>query len=226
MSIDSFENASNVLWKKLIDNGYSGIMHYKPFSNLYWEEKVKIVICNYEILGYADSQTNSLTHDHFRGCITYKKSKTVHFTAVFANTLKTLLESKDFSIADMKKSYNEIDKIWNSMKNMMYMNIRPTSGANSGRSNKEETHKIIKEYKNEIRNYINSLDADIFVISSKDSVNLINYLYDLDKNKLSFNGKTKINNMFVYSIKHFGWFFNYGYYYKKAQEIFYDIIHK
>jgi hypothetical protein len=226
MSKEIFDKASTILWGKLKEDGYSGIMQYRPFSDLYWNEKNKIVICNYENLGYADSQINSISHDHFKGWITYKKSKTAHFTAVFANALKSIIELKDYSVKDMRKSYWEIEKIWNSMKNMVYMNIRPTSGSNGGRQNKKETHKIIRNYKNEIKDYINSLDADVFVISSKDSVNLFNYLYNLEKNKLVFNGKTRIDKMFVYSVKHFGWFFSYNYYYKKACEIMYDVYHR
>jgi len=226
MGIETFNENSTILWKKLENDGYSGIMHYKPFSEQYWNEKPKIVLCNYEILGYENQTINSISHEHFKGLITYNKSKTVHYTAVFANALKSRLESKDFSKKDMKKSYYEIDKIWKSMENMVYMNIRPTSGKNSGRLNKTETHSLIKKYKIEIRDYINSLDADIFVISTKDSVDLINYLYDLKDNKLVFNGKTRINNMFIYSVKHFAWFFTYSYYYKKANEIVNDIYHK
>jgi hypothetical protein len=226
MSIKNFEKASTVLWKKLKNDGYSGIMHYKPFSDQYWNEKCKIVLCNYENLGYADSPYNVISHDGFKGWITFKKSKTVHYTAVFANAVKSIMELKDYSIRDMRKSYKDINTIWTSIKNMMYMNIRPTSGANIGRANKEETHKIIKKYKNEICDYINSLDADVFVISSKDSVDLFNYLFNLDKQKLIFNGKTRVNNMLVYSVRHFGWFFNYAYYYKKAMEIFIDVFHK
>ncbi|MDR1839341.1 MAG: hypothetical protein LBQ93_07165 [Treponema sp.] len=226
MSKEAFEKASTLLWEKLEKDGYSGIMQYKPFSDQYWNEKYKIVICNYENLGFADIKVNTVTHIQFKGWVEYKKSKTAHFTAVFANSLKSIMEQKNFSITDMKKSYWEVEKIWNSMKNMMYMNIRPTSGANSGRQNKPETHNLIKKYKEEIKNFIDSLDADIFVITSKDSVFLFNYLYDLDKEKLTFNGKTRVNNMFVYSLRHFGWFFSYPYYYKKASEVFYDIYKK
>jgi hypothetical protein len=226
MSIETFMKSSTILWETLKNDGYSGIMQYKPFSDQYWNEKCKIVLCNYENLGYTDSQINSISHEQFKGWIAYKKSKTAHYTAVFANALKSIMELKDYSAKDMKKSYKDIEKIWTSMKNMMYMNIRPTSGANAGRANKEETHKIIKKYKNEIRDYIDSLDADIFIISSKDAVSLINYLYDLNNNKLTFNGKTRINKMLVYSVRHFGWFFKYSYYHKKAMEIFYDVYHK
>jgi len=226
MSIETFEKASTILWESLAADGYTGIMQYTPFSNQYWEEKCKIVLCNYENLGYEKIPATLITHDIFKGWITYKKSKTAHFTAVFANTLKTMMDLKNISVNDMKKSYYDTEKIWEAMKNMVYMNIRPTSGANAGRQNKVETQSIIKKYKIEIRNYIDSLDADVLVVSSKDAVNLINYLYDLDKNKLTFNGKTRINNMFVYSVRHFGWFYTYSYYHKKANEIFYDIYHK
>jgi hypothetical protein len=225
MSKETFEKHSVELWEKLINDGYFGIMQYKPFSDQYWNEKYKIVICNYENFGYSDSQINSLNHNNFKGWIKYKKSKTVHYSAVFANSIKTMIEQKDFKIIDMKRSYWEIDKIWASMKNMVYMNIRPTSGVNAGRQNIKETHNIIKKYKNEIKNYIDSLEANIFIISSKDSVVLLNYLYDLDENRLLFDGKTKIKNMYVYSVRHFGWFFNYGYYYKKAAKIVYDVFH-
>jgi len=234
----NFEEASTALWTKLIKDGYSGVMQYKPFSDQYWNEKCKIVICNYENLGYENIQNTDLTHEHFKGWITYKKSKTVHYTAVFANTLKSVMELGDFSIKEMKSSCNDVDKIWNSMKNMVYMNIRPTSGANAGKANKGETHKIIKKYRDELRDYIVSLQADIFVISSKDSVGIFNYLFDLSDtkiispdgktkvNNLRYKGKTRVDDMLVYSVPHFGRYFSYDYYYKKAYEIVYDVYHK
>jgi hypothetical protein len=98
MSKIIFYEAANKFWNLMKADGLNGIMLYQPFSDQYWNEKIKIVVCNYENVGYQDSQTNTLSFDHFRGWITYKKGKTVHYTTVFIHALLELLSNKNYSL--------------------------------------------------------------------------------------------------------------------------------
>jgi len=83
------------------------------------------------------------------------------------------------------------------------MNFRPTS-AKGNKQEIGETHKIIRKYKSEIKAYIQSLDADIFVLSTKDAVSLFNYVFDIKDKALVFKKEKRIDNMLIFSVKHFG----------------------
>jgi hypothetical protein len=117
----------------------------------------------------------------------------------------------------MRDSYWQTDEIYGAIKNSMYMNLRPT-GAKGNKQETSETHKIIAAYKKEIRACIEALDADIFILSSKDSVSLFNVIFDDLTKPLVFKSGTRANETIVFSVKHFSRF-NYGHMYKKAQEI-------
>ncbi|MDR3138906.1 MAG: hypothetical protein LBT95_04455 [Treponema sp.] len=225
MSRIIFDEVSNKFWNLMKTDNLNGIMLYQPFSDQYWNERVKIVVCNYENVGYQDSQTNSLSFEHFRSWITYKKGRTVHYTTVFIHALLKLLSNEDYSLLEMKKSYSKVDDLHKSMQNITYMNIRPTSAARN-RQEKGEVNRIIQKYKKELKAFIEALDADVFILSSKESVRLFNYIFDIKKNPLVFNKCKRIGNMIVFSVRHFGWFFRYSYYFKKAQEVVCIYYHK
>jgi hypothetical protein len=103
------------------------------------------------------------------------------------------------------------------------MNLRPTSA----KGNKQEVgaaHKIILKYKHEIKAYLEALDADIFILSSKDAAYLLNNIFELKANLLYFKKSASINNTMVFSVKHFRWP-DYKYWFNKAQEIAYVWYH-
>jgi hypothetical protein len=220
MSKEQFEKISVNFWQKMKDENVQGIMKYKPFSDDYWNQKNKIVICNYECIGFQDSQDNNVTFSGFRGWIAAKKTKTIHYTAVFTNTLIKLLNGETYTLSDMRNSYKKIDELHKSMENVMFMNLRPTSASGSNQEI-NKTHQLVKKYKAELKEYIEALDADIFVLSSKDSAMLFNFIFDIKENPLIFKKNKRLGNTLIFSIKHFGRFFNYKYYYEKAVEIVY-----
>lgn len=230
MSKELFEQVSKNLYEKMLGDGIKGIMQYKPFTDEYWKQKPKIIICNYENYGYQEHEKPSLlTYEDFKWWFDERlnktkkrgKSKTVHYTVVFANALKKIIHKYGtdnlITYSDFRNSYWKYDELYQSMKDIMYMNLRPTS-AKSNKQEIGETHKIIHKYKTEIKAYIQSLDADIFVLSTKDAVSLFNHIFDIKDKPLVFNKQTKINNMLIFSIKHFGRP-NYKYWYNKAIEI-------
>jgi len=213
----------------LCDNT-KGIMQYKPFSDDYWKTKPRIVICNYENFGYHDCEKPSLvTYEVFKWWFDERlnkskkrgKSKTVHYSTIFANALQKLLRQTEdkntLEYETFRKSFWKYDQLYESMKTIMYMNLRPTS-ASGNKQEIDETHKIIKKYKSQLKAYINALDADIFILSTKDAASLLNQIFDLNDRKLFYNKYTQINNTLFFSIKHFGRP-DYRYWYKKCQEI-------
>jgi hypothetical protein len=224
MSKEKFDEVSKRFWQKMADDNVQGIMRHKPFSDDYWGESPRVVVCNYEIVGFQDSQINDIPFDKFRDLIANTKSKTVRWTAVFTNALLKLLRKEEFSVAEMKKSFYKIDDLHQSMKNVMYMNLRPTS-AKTNLMEKRAARQLIYKYKNDLKEFIEALDADIFILSSKDSVDLFNTIFDIKDNPLSFKKNKRLNNRLVFSVKHFGRGFSYKYYYNTAQEIAYIWYH-
>ncbi len=183
MSKELFAHVSSLLHKKMLDDGFKGIMEYRPFSDDYWNTKPKIVICNYENFGYQDCEKPSLlTYEDFKWWFDERlnkakkrgKSKTVHYSVVFANALQKLINKSEneslLTYEAFRKSYWKYDELYKSMKSIMYMNLRPTS-ASGNKQEIGETHKIIKKYRIEMKSFILALDADIFILSTKDSVN-------------------------------------------------------
>jgi hypothetical protein len=236
MSKEKFEHALKNLYEKMIADNIKGIMQYRPFFDEYWEQNPKVVICNYENFGYQDIEKPSvLTYKDFEWWLDERmnkskksgKSKTVHYTSVFANALLKMLNefpATDFSYQEIRKSFWKYDELYKIMKNVMYMNLRPSSASR----NKQEigtTHQIIRKYKHEMKAYLESLDADIFIISTKDAIGLFNYIFDITEKPLLFKKGGLVNNMMVFSVKHFGRP-NYRYWYKTALEIAYIWYHR
>jgi len=226
MSKELFEIASKNLYDKMLFDGVKGIMQYKPFFDSYWEEKPKMVFCNYENWGYQNHEKPTLlTYEDFEWWfnekITKGKSRTAHYTVVFANALQKIIKefpSITFTVSDMRKSYSKCSELYKSMKNVMYMNLRPTS-AKGNNQEIDATHNIIRKYKNEMKAYLEALDADIFVLSSKDAANLYNFILDLSGNSLlKFNRSVCLHGTKLFSVYHFR-FPKYNYWYKKIMEI-------
>jgi hypothetical protein len=72
---------------------------------------------------------------------------------------------------------------------------------------------------------LEALDADIFVLSTRDSVGLLNFIFDIKEKPLVFKKNRYLNNMLVFSVKHFGRP-NYKYWYNKIMEIANILYHK
>ena len=219
MGKTNFEEVSEKLWNTMKSNGETGIMKYKPFSDQYWINNPKIVICNYEAFGYRDSKENALSFEYFKVGLMDSKRKTIRNTAVFIYTLQQMLSKSDFTWHNLAKEklYDKIDILHETMRNVMYMNIRPDSG--SGRLQEtKETRIVVQKYKNEIKDFIMALDADIFILSSKHSPELFNDIFNIKENPLKYKGCMQLNNTAVFSVPHFSRP-DYSYYLKKAKEI-------
>ena len=232
MSKEQFEQACENLYGKMEKDGIKGIVQYKPFFDDYWTQNPRIVICNYEAFTLDRSLLDDvkpwlLTYCEFWYWLNEKenkkkkkgKSKTVHFTTMFVCALLKLLKdpSTVFSKKEMKALFPDCKYLHQIMKNVMYMNIRPT-WAKGNKQEKKPTNKIVRAYKNEIKEYIEALDADIFIVTMTDGAKLFNAIFNLEKGSLVFNKNIELNKTKVFSMKHFC-IPNYQYWCDKAKEM-------
>jgi hypothetical protein len=164
MGKSEFETASNNLYSRMIYENELGIMQYQPFSDNFWTNKPKIVICNYENFGYyRTKEISTLTFKEFEWWFDERKnkakrgkSKTVHYSVIFINILLMILKEHPlitFTLSDSRKLFWKYDEIFKNMINIMYMNLRPTS-ASGNQQEIGKTNNIVNKYKNELKDYI------------------------------------------------------------------------
>lgn len=209
---ETFKKVSESFVEKLKSDGLPGIMVYRPFDESYWTSSPRIVICNFENYGYHDEKSYPPEKPIF---LTFKVfqdwlrdgNKTAKYSSVFINGLKEKIAGNLITEDYLKKSFKNIKQLEQAMKNVTYMNLRPTSGAVTNQD-VESTNILVRNYKDHIKNIILSLHPDIFIISSEDGTRLINYIFDLEKDKgIDFydtkNNYKQIDNFTAFSIKHF-----------------------
>ena len=102
------------------------------------------------------------------------------------------------------------------------MNLRPTSGKETNQD-VDATITLVHTYKDDIKNIILSLKPHIFIISSKEGTELINYIFDLERgDAINFydpvNNFKQIGNFTAFSIQHFSRA-DYAMYIKKIEKI-------
>jgi len=134
-----------------------------------------------------------------------KPNKTAKKSLIFVNALIEKLNNIETNIQNIKKF--SATKLCLSMNQLTYMNLRPTSGSDV-RQDLFNTQYWVSNYHENIKRIILSLEADIFILSSKDAANLFNnYLFKDEiqtKNAeaLRFKGYSKIGNTHFFSIMH------------------------
>ena len=222
----AFEKISANFVKKMQADHLTGIMVYGPFDESYWDADPRIVICNFENYGYDDEERYPsekpiyLTFEEFKGWLV--DNKTAINSAVFVNGLKESIAGNIITNDYLTKSYQDKQQLENAMKNVTYMNLRPTSGKETNQDI-DGTKNLVQKYKADIKNIILSLNPNIFIISSGDSTELINYIFDLEKEKAinhydSKNNFKQIGNFTAFSIQHFSRS-DYAMYIKKIEKI-------
>lgn len=134
-----------------------------------------------------------------------KPNKTVKKSLIFANALLEKLQNNSIDIQLIKK-YSST-KLSKALTNFTYMNLRPTSGSERNQDT-HNTHYWVSNYHEYIKSLILSLDADIFILSTEDAVDLFNkYIFkkefeNTDVKALKFKNCIKIGKTLFYSIMH------------------------
>ena len=170
-----------------------GILMYEPFSEQYWTEKYKIVLCNLEPGGDKPEDKKILDLE----CFEYwfdKKNPTIKRSAKFIYCLYNTLLGKSINKNDLETVKNDKKLLFNCMKKATYMNLLQDVG--DGKFDRKYfwdfyAKENIKNREN-IFNLINALIPDIFIVTSEGG-DLIEQL---------FNNKFE-NHVFIYNNKLF-----------------------
>ena len=174
-------------WLKELEKDPSlGILMYEPFTDEYWKEKYKIVLCNLEPGGDKPDNKNILdeekkdilNEDGFKYWLD-KKHRTIINSALFIYCLYNMLHNTDINKQDLEKAKKDNKLLLESMKKVTYMNLLQDVG--DGRFDKKYFWDFyakdnIKNREN-IFNLINALDPDIFIVTSEGDT-LIEQLYE------------------------------------------------
>ncbi len=218
-------NTINDIWTEEMENdGYHQFMIYEPFSEDYWKQDVKIVLCNLET--YDESVTGILDIDIFKKWLK-SGSRTIKNSSIFIVALQKYLSNKSLTEEDLKDLYHDDEMLLEFINNIVYMNLRKDANSTS----KEDTqaiHEFLdpnfthKNNSHNIRNFkelFEALEADIFIISGETGADIIHKIYK-DEIDLVYDNFAYLNNTLIVSCAHpASQKFNYNYMNEKAKEI-------
>jgi len=166
------------------------ILMYEPFTDQYWKQKYKIVLCNLEPGGTPENEK-------ILSLKTYRKwleegSPTIRNTSVFIYCLSNILEGIDTwgQIETVKKNYDLLMKY---VEKITYMNLLKDCGTPnfdegwfntffSGEKGKKDIERTI--------NYINTLNPDIFIVTGKGD----DFIENIYKNKFNKEMRSFVND--------------------------------
>jgi hypothetical protein len=157
------------------DESLYGILMNEPFTDEYWEEKYKIVLCNLE--GYDQSRNEKvLGLDCFRIWIE-RKNRTIKRSALFLHCLYNKLVGIDIKKEQIVAAKNDNELLLNSMKKVTYMNLLKDANGQSKFDKKyfDDFFSDEKNKKNTIA-LIEALTPDVFVVTSE-GISLIEQLF-------------------------------------------------
>jgi len=247
MSIAEIRKINQEWEDELLDNETS-FWHYEPFSDGYWNEKYKIVLCNTE--AYGDSRENCvMTLNKFKERIVKygKDAPTLVRSALLLYCLYQKLHGVTVSEEKLFELLSNYDELINGIQNTMYMNLRKEENI-TGNSKEDEDgirrslipEENIEDYENTRinRNFtldlLKELEADIFIITSKTGWDVLRRIYkgeiDLFNNfqqwKMCIEGKTLYVSMYHPSPIYGNTDNNYIKYIIKTVEEIYDKLHE
>lgn len=193
--------------EEMIYDGYQIFATYQPFTDDYWNQKIKIVFCNLE--SYDESLNGVLDLDVYKRWLSYN-SPTIKFSSIFISALKNAIIGFPLTREELEKKYYDDDYLLEIVKDITYMNLRKEP--NSIR--KEDTQVLhefldpnfsrIVENKHHIRNFrdlVDALEPDLFIISGKTGADIISKIYK-DKMNLVYDQMDYFDKTLCVSIAH------------------------
>lgn len=177
-------------WEDELDD--TSFWHYEPFSDGYWKEKYKIVLCNAE--AYGDSRENCvMTFEKFKERIVKygKDAPTLVRSALFLYCLYKKLHGITLSEGKLLELSDNYDELLEGIRNTMYMNLRKEENCESKTedtngifrsfcfnfSENDKDYSIYKHNKGFTLDFIDALEADIFIITSKTGWEVLTRIY-------------------------------------------------
>jgi len=215
MSKIDVDNINKSWNKKIEEMGIYDYMVYSPFSDEYWNQQKKIVICNLETFGYDDCGVINVNIDQFAQWFRATNiTKTCRYSIVFIYGLLLKLQHNYVDINILKQKYKEEDELLSVLPKITYMNIRKHSNPNINQDIQGIIHESIL-YKDELCAFIDALTPDILLIGGRVGAYVLG---EVLSSTIPFNSNIQIGNTLVCSVRHFSRF-NYSYYLDKINEI-------
>jgi hypothetical protein len=206
----------NQKWNvELESEGIEDYMIYKPFSDIYWSEKIKICICNLETYGYQDCGPTDVHIDRFKDWIV-RKNRTCTYTAVFANGLLSALKKTPLTTVELQNTYRNVEILIESMNRISYMNFRKATNTKPNANYNSISYEVSK-YDQFYRDYLNLIEPNILIIGGKAGASYFNKI-SWTQDNLKYGDFVKVGNTFVYSVAHFSRT-SYTYMQEKIREI-------
>jgi hypothetical protein len=208
--------------------------HYEPFSENYWNQEYKIVLCNLEPYGDNTKESEKdriLTLDKFREWLGFG-NPTPKFSALFLYCLYKKLHDFTLNEAQLRVLYHQSDELLSVVKHTAYMNLRKEEGWHVN-EDKENIYRFLSpgwslHPKHDISNepyrlltleFIDALEPDIFIISGQTGQDILNRMYE-KKIDLKWQGMYNDGKTLFVSIYHpASRMFDYKYIVKKTDEI-------
>jgi hypothetical protein len=140
------------------------ILMDEPFTDDYWTEKYKIVLCNLES-GDQSKTGKLLDLNCFKAWLEEKKS-TVKKSALFLYCLHNKLQGNDIDKQKMTIAKNDNELLLNTMKKVTYMNFLKDAGTSC--FDKKYFWDFFSDEKNKKHtvDLINALSPDVFIVTS------------------------------------------------------------
>jgi len=168
-----------------------GILMNEPFSDDYWKEKYKIVMCNLESNFDKQRDKKILDIDIFKEWLE-KKVPTIKKTSLFIHCLYNKLHGIDIEKKQYKKIVNDNSLLLNTIKKITYMNLIKDSnvgGSSFDKGHFKRNFEIPKERQNTI-DLIEALSPDILIVTS-DGIGLMEQLFKKNfENHIFHHNKT------------------------------------
>jgi hypothetical protein len=164
--------------------------HYEPFSEDYWNQKYKIVLCNLEPYGDVLKESDrTLTLDKFKEWLS-SGNRTPKFSALFSCCLYKKLHGLSLNEKQMRSLYYQNEELLSDVKNTTYMNLRKEEGWNIN-EDKENIYRFLapgwslssksdisnEQYRKLTLEFIDALEPDIFIISGQTGQDILKKMY-------------------------------------------------
>jgi hypothetical protein len=201
------------------DGSYYEFYMYEPFSDAYWAEKRKIVFCNTNPYGYnvpqdpiakkEFDQTPVLIWEIFEKWLNENaRNTTIPRSALFMYCLYKTLQGHTFTEENLESSFfsntHEADMV---LKKMAYMNLQNEIGKSEiDESEEAEINRWFSECNGvnakSFRELVSALDPDIFIITGKFGLKVLNEKIYIGGLNLKNQGVVKLGKTLFVHLYH------------------------
>jgi hypothetical protein len=223
MAIDKIREINHKWGEMLLEDVKDGLLndtfwHYEPFSDDYWNQKYKIVLCNLESYGDVSKLNEAdriLTLDKYKTWLVTYANKTAKNSALLLYCLYKRLQGESITEKQqLRDLYRDNTKLLSVLKNTAYMNLRkeenwdvPVDGQEiyrflaPGWTAYKETDRSNEPNRKFTLEFIEALEPDIFIVTGTVGQDVLNKIYE-GKIDLAWQGMYKAEKTLYVSINH------------------------